>query len=121
METELYYAIQSLITIIERTDFTRELSVTLGMGNTMLAFVLIVAALALGLGFLLGRECFNMGVGKMIVKIVLRENGVYEIYNKFDDQMIALHTAPEDVLRWLSKRALITVKFEEEGKENVSM
>lgn len=54
METELYTAVQSLITLIERTDFTRRVSVTLDMGNSMIAFVLIVAALAVGLGFTLG-------------------------------------------------------------------
>ena len=54
MENELYLAIQSLITLIERTDFTRQISVNLDIGNSMLGFVLIVALLSLLLGFMIG-------------------------------------------------------------------
>lgn len=54
METELYTQIQALMTLIERTDFTRQVSVSLDMGNSMLGFVGIVVIISTLLGFMLG-------------------------------------------------------------------
>lgn len=54
METELYTQIQALMALIERTDFTRQVSVSLDMGNSMLGFVGIVVIISTLLGFMLG-------------------------------------------------------------------
>lgn len=54
METELYTQIQALMTLIERTDFTRQVSVSLDMGHSMLGFVGIVVIISTLLGFMLG-------------------------------------------------------------------
>ena len=40
--------------LIERTDFTRQVSVSLDMGNSMLGFVGIVVIISTLLGFMLG-------------------------------------------------------------------
>lgn len=54
METELYSAIQALITLIERTDFTRQVTVNLDLGVGMLGYILLTMILALLLGYEIG-------------------------------------------------------------------
>lgn len=54
METELYSAIQALITLIERTDFTRQITVNLDLGIGMIGFILLAVMLSLCLGYSLG-------------------------------------------------------------------
>lgn len=54
METELYSAIQALITLIERTDFTRQVTVNLDLGVGMLGYILLTVILALLLGYEIG-------------------------------------------------------------------
>lgn len=54
METELYYAIQALITLIERTDFTRQVSIRLELGVGMVGFIVLMSLLAFGLGYMIG-------------------------------------------------------------------
>jgi len=54
METELYYSIQALITLIERTDFTRQITVNLDLGAGMLGYILLAVILALLLGYEIG-------------------------------------------------------------------
>jgi len=54
METELYSAIQALITLIERTDFTRQITVNLDLGAGMLGYILLAVILATLLGYQMG-------------------------------------------------------------------
>lgn len=54
METELYSAIQALMTLIERTDFTRQITVNLDLGAGMLGYILLTMILALLLGYEIG-------------------------------------------------------------------
>lgn len=54
METELYYAIQALITLIEKTDFTRQMTVNLDLGVGMLGYILLAVLLSLCLGYSIG-------------------------------------------------------------------
>ena len=54
METELYYAIQALITLIEKTDFTRQVTVKLDLGAGMIGYILLAVLLSLCLGFSIG-------------------------------------------------------------------
>lgn len=54
METELYSAIQALITLIERTDFTRQITVNLDLGAGLLGYILLAVILATLLGYQMG-------------------------------------------------------------------
>lgn len=59
METELYYAIQALITLIEKTDFSRQVTVKLDLGVGMMGFMILAVILALALGYSIGSSKNN--------------------------------------------------------------
>lgn len=54
METELYSAIQSLIALIEKTDFTRQVTINLDLGMSMLGLLILIIIISALLGFVLG-------------------------------------------------------------------